>query len=160
MPADEVGADLFRDLIRGWTRSRLECREVRKRTPQEVMFMLRDARSFVVVASIAAFVVAFSASPASAAGTPTCENVLGSGIVVHGQHIVGDYVTGLGAVFPPHELTWPPAGVGPAMQENHGAVLPGGPGPSFHFQEGLPPGASFCLEQAHPNGFTIPSHFG
>jgi hypothetical protein len=122
--------------------------------------MVRHARKFAP-AALAAFVVAFPAAPASAQGEPTCSGVLGSDIVVHGQHIVGDYVTGLGAIFPPHELDWPPAGqVGEAVKENGGAVLPGGPGPNFHFVEGLPPGASFCLEQAHPNGFTIPSHFG
>ena len=33
----------------------------------------------------------------------------------------------------------------------------GGPGPGFHFTiDGLAPGASFCNEQAHPNGFNTP----
>jgi hypothetical protein len=32
----------------------------------------------------------------------------------------------------------------------------GGPGPGFHFLEGFAPGASFCNEQAHPNGFEAP----
>lgn len=97
------------------------------------------------------------AAVATAEGSPTCQDTIGT--EVHGQHIIGDYVTGLGAVFPPNELTWPPNGqVGPAMQENQGAVLPGGPGPSFHFLEGLAPGASFCTG-AHPNGFEVPEHF-
>ena len=116
------------------------------------------------VAAVAALAVAFvtGGTAGAQAGSPTCADVLGSGIVVHGQHIVGDYVTGLGAVLPgTGHLDWPPAGqVGEAVQENGGALIPGGPGPGFHFGEGLPPGASFCLEQAHPNGFTIPSHFG
>ena len=111
------------------------------------------------LATLVALAAAVFASPAFAQGDPTCSEL---GIAVHGQHIVGDYVTGLGAVFPPHELDfWPPAGVvGAAVKENGGAAIPGGPGPGFHFGEGLPPGASFCVEQAHPNGFTIPSHFG
>ena len=100
---------------------------------------------------------AFSGAPASAHGEATCNDALGSGIVVHGQHIVGDYVTGLGGIFG-SDLNWPPAGqVGEAVSANGGAVLPGGPGPGFHFTvDGLAPGASFCNAQAHPNGFTTP----
>src|SRR5215216_1806642 len=119
-------------------------------------------RSIVVMALaavIAAFIAAFaSAAPASAAGSPTCSDL---GIAVHGQHIIGDYVTGLGAVLPgTGTLDWPPAGeVGQVVGANRGVVIAGGPGPGFHFGEGLPPGASFCLEQAHPNGFTIPGPF-
>jgi hypothetical protein len=101
-----------------------------------------------------------------AQGNPTCANVFGSGILVHGQHIVGDYVTGVGAVLDPDadpttRLEWPPAGqVGQVVGANGGAVTPGGPGPAFHYMEGLPPGASFCLEQAHPNEFEIPGPHG
>ena len=96
-------------------------------------------------------------SASAASDGPTCSNL---GIVVHGQHIVGDYVTGLGALLPgTGDLQWPPAGqVGTAVKDNGGALIPGGPGPGFHFGEGLPPGASFCLEQAHPNGFTPPAN--
>jgi hypothetical protein len=44
--------------------------------------------------------------------------------------------------------------VGAAIQANGGGVeVPGGPGPGFHFPNGFAPGASFCNEQAHPNGF-------
>jgi hypothetical protein len=109
----------------------------------------------------AVLVAAFATGSATAAGNPTCADIFGSGILVHGQHIVGDYVTGLGAVLPgTGQLDWPPAGeVGQTVSANGGALIPGGPGPAFHFLEGLPPGASFCLEQAHPNGFTIPGHF-
>src|SRR5215213_3179649 len=100
---------------------------------------------------------AFSGAPASAHDGATCNDALGSGIVVHGQHIVGDYVTGLGGIFG-DGLQWPPAGqVGEAVSANGGAVLPGGPGPGFHFTiDGLAPGASFCNPQAHPNGFDTP----
>jgi hypothetical protein len=84
-----------------------------------------------------------------AAGTPTCSEVLG--IKVHGQHIIGDYVTGLHS-----KLTWPPAGqVGAAVRAG-GAVLPGGPGPGFHFPNGVAAGASFCNSQARSPGFHAP----
>jgi hypothetical protein len=120
---------------------------------------------FVSAASIAALAAATLglSLPIGAArahdGTATCYDALDSGIVVHGQHIVGDYVTGLGGIFG-DGLEWPPAGqVGAAVQENGGALVPGGPGPGFHFTiEGLAPGASFCNEQAHPNGFHTPDN--
>jgi hypothetical protein len=82
------------------------------------------------------------------AGEPTCSGTLG--IAVHGQHVVGDYVTGIG-----HDaLGWPPSGgvVGGAVGGS-GAVLPGGPGPGFHFPNGFAPGASFCLDQSQSPGF-------
>jgi hypothetical protein len=119
-------------------------------------------RSRLALAAVLATVAAaLSAGPAAAHGEPTCAGVLGSGIVVHGQHIVGDYVTGLGGIFG-SDLQWPPAGqVGAAVKANGGAAIPGGPGPGFHFTiPGLAPGASFCNPQAHPNGFKTPSHFG
>jgi hypothetical protein len=81
------------------------------------------------------------------AGEPTCSGTLG--IAVHGQHVVGDYVTGIG-----HDaLGWPPSGgvVGAAVGGS-GAVLPGGPGPGFHFPNGFAPGASFCLDQSQSPG--------
>lgn len=76
---------------------------------------------------------------------PTCADLMG--IDVHGQHVVGDYVTGLG-----HELEWSPGGggVGEAVADNGGAYLPGGPGPSFHFEFGFAPGASFCNDSRSP----------
>ena len=120
-----------------------------------------------------AAVALLGASTIGPAGTSvqahgTCEGALGSDIVVHGQHIVGDYVTGSGGIFPPGELTWPPAGqVGSVIGGNGGAVMPGGPGPGFHFTvDGLAPGASFCNvstsenehPNAHPNGFNTPDN--
>lgn len=81
-----------------------------------------------------------SAGAQSANATPTCSDVLD--IDVHGEHVVGDYVSGIG-----HDaLDWPPQGglIGEAVSDNGGAVLPGGPGPAFHFGLGLGPGASFC----------------
>lgn len=87
-------------------------------------------------------------------GEPTCAGA--GGIVNHGQHIVGDYVTGLGGIFG-DGLTWPPEGQVGQTIAGSGAAIPGAPGPGGHFSvPGLPPGASFCNEQAHPNGFNTP----
>lgn len=85
------------------------------------------------------------APPASA--DPTCSGELG--IATHGQHIVGDYVSGIGH----GDLDWPPSGgvVGRAIA-GEGATLPGGPGPGFHFPNGFAPGASFCNDQARSKG--------
>ena len=78
------------------------------------------------------------------AADPTCSTTLG--ITVHGQHIVGDYLTGIG-----HEnLDWPPSGgiVGETIRANGGIQVAGGPGPGFHFPNGFAPGASFCVESS------------
>jgi hypothetical protein len=90
---------------------------------------------------------AVMAPAVAGAAEPTCSTTLG--IAVHGQHIVGDYVTGIG-----HEaLGWPPSGgvVGEAVGGS-GAAIPGGPGPGFHFPNGFAPGASFCLLQSQAPG--------
>jgi hypothetical protein len=106
-----------------------------------------------------ASLTAFDGGVALALESSTCHDALGSGIEVHGQHIIGDYVTGLGGIFG-DGLEWPPNGqVGQTIGGEGGAVMPGGPGPGFHFGiEGLAPGASFCNEQAHPNGFNTPDN--
>jgi hypothetical protein len=84
---------------------------------------------------------------ASAAG-PTCSTTLG--VAVHGQHVVGDYVTGVGR----ENLAWPPSG-GIVGEETggDGVAIAGGPGPGFHFPNGFAPGASFCLLQSQSPGF-------
>lgn len=86
--------------------------------------------------------------PAMAA--PTCSGTLP--IVVHGQHIVGDYVTGIGH----GDLPWPPSGgvVGEKIAGS-GVALAGGPGPGFHFPNGFAPGASFCLTQSGAPGVHV-----
>ena len=83
-------------------------------------------------------------SDSAAAADPTCSGTLD--IAVHGQHIVGDYVTGA-------NTDWPPKGgvVGQAIA-GEGVAIPGGPGPGFHFIEGFAPGASFCLSQSQSPG--------
>jgi hypothetical protein len=99
------------------------------------------------VAALALIGVLFSSQSANAADQPTCSSELG--IVVHGQHIVGDYITGIGH----QNLDWPPSGgvVGDAVGGN-GPVVVGGPGPGFHFPNGFAPGASFCIDQAQSDG--------
>jgi hypothetical protein len=102
------------------------------------------ARPALAVSGVLA-VAALTAAPAGA--TPTCAVELG--VAVHGQHVVGDYVTGLGR----DTLTWPPAGaVGGAVSGNGGVTVAGGPGPGFHFPNGVAPGASFCNDQARSPG--------
>jgi hypothetical protein len=94
--------------------------------------------------AVAAGVFVAAGGTATAAGSPTCSDQLGT--AAHGQHIVGDYVTGLG-----HEGEWPLRGgvVGDAVR-GEGAAIPGGPGPGFHFPNGFAPGASFCTGSSSP----------
>jgi hypothetical protein len=99
----------------------------------------------VLVAPVAAVGLALVGG-GSAVAAPTCSGTLG--IAVHGQHVVGDYVTGIGA----GDLGWPPGpGVGGAIAGS-GAAVPGGPGPGFHFPNGFAPGASFCLSKSKSSG--------
>lgn len=99
-------------------------------------------RLIVTVVGVAGL-LATMVGPVAAHG-PTCADVGALGIVVHGQHVVRDYVTG-GAL-----EGWPPTGgVGDAIR-GVGAAVPGGPGPAFHFLHGFAPGASFCNDAASP----------
>ena len=120
---------------------------------------MRNTVLGILLAGIATFVLwgAQASNRIGAQGDPTCAGL--GGIAVHGQHIIGDYVTGLGGIG--GGLDWPPSGqVGQAIQENGGGVqVAGGPGPGFHFPNGFAPGASFCNEQAHPGGFEVPGPF-
>jgi hypothetical protein len=99
------------------------------------------------IAAIAATLLTLGvAAPAVAA--PTCADMMG--IANHGQHIIGDYVTGVGHA----DLEWPPAG---QVGGGGGVAVKGGPGPGFHFTiDGLAPGASFCTDRAP---FTTPKKF-
>lgn len=101
-------------------------------------------RRLITLLSIVGLVVALAAP--AVAKEPTCSGIVGE---VHGHHIVGDYVTGAG-----HDnLDWPPAG---QVNASGGAVLPGGPGPGFHFPNDFAPGASFCNPQSQSPGFHVP----
>ena len=100
------------------------------------------ARCGVGVVAVAGLAV-LTAQPAGAG--PTCADTLG--ITVHGQHIVGDYVTGIGH----EELGWPPSGADVGAQvAGEGVAVAGGPGPGFHFPNGFAPGASFCNGSSSP----------
>lgn len=83
-----------------------------------------------------------STGPAGAAG-PTCSDVGFLDVEVHGQHVVGDYVIGA-------ERAQAGATVGSLIGGSGGAALPGGPGPAFHFANGVAPGASFCTDSQSP----------
>jgi hypothetical protein len=106
--------------------------------------MRRIAR-YTVSALALATLMGVSSVAMAAQGGPTCSGVVG---VVHGHHVVADYVTGFG-----HDvMTWPPAG---QVDASGGAVVPGGPGPGFHFPNGVAPGASFCLSQSQSPGIHL-----
>jgi hypothetical protein len=79
-----------------------------------------------------------------AAHEPTCVDFAPLGIVVHGQHVVRDYVTG-GAL-----PSWPARGGVGQYVAGQGAAVPGGPGPGFHFPNDFAPGASFCTDSKSP----------
>jgi len=104
-------------------------------------------RILLTTAAILPLVLATTTGLAGASPQgPTCANTLT--IETHGQHIVGDYVTGIG-----HEnLDWPPSGgiIGQTVASNGGAKVPGGPGPGDHFPNGFAPGASFCNDSNSP----------
>ena len=101
-------------------------------------------RRLISAAASAALVLAIGAPVA--AHEPTCVDFGALGIVVHGQHVVRDYVIG-GAV-----EGWPITGGAGQYVRGSGAATPGGPGPGFHFPNGFAPGASFCNEQSQSPG--------
>lgn len=107
---------------------------------------LRRTSLVVAVTGGAATLLVLSATASTAA--PTCSDSTLIDVGVHGEHVVGDYVTGTG-----HDvLTWPPAGqVGSAVGSD-GPAYTGGPGPDFHFVLGIAPGASFCVPQSSSPG--------
>ena len=102
----------------------------------------------LIATSLVVLALTLSAGAPAVAATPTCSDVLG--ITVHGQHIIGDYLTGIG-----HDtLDWPPSGgiVGHTISANGGIQVAGGPGPGYHFPNGFAPGASFCVDSQGING--------
>lgn len=108
---------------------------------------LRRTGHVVAVTGGAAAMLVLSAT--SSAAAPTCSDSTIIDVAVHGEHVVGDYVTGLG-----HDvLTWPPAGQVGSAVGGEGAAVTGGPGPGFHFVNGVAPGASFCVPQSSSPGF-------
>lgn len=100
-------------------------------------------RRILSLAIAGALAIGVSA-PVAASDGPTCSDLFG---YPHGYHIVADYVTGIGSEFLGGPgIDWPPTRVNAAG----GAALPGGPGPNFHFANGVAPGASFCTGSQSP----------
>jgi hypothetical protein len=119
--------------------------EGRRATRSRLSRGLRCAGGVALVTGGVAGLLVMSAGASIAA--PTCSDALD--IAVHGKHVVGDYVTGIGR----DVLVWPPAGqVGTAIPDD-GPAYPGGPGPGYHFVYGYAPGASFCLSQSNSPGW-------
>ena len=99
-------------------------------------------RKTSIVVAIAMALTVVTASVAVAHDGPTCSSGSPLGeLATHGQHIVGDYVTGNGS----GTQAWPPNGT---VGDGGGVAIAGGPGPGFHFGLGVPPGASFCTDGA------------
>ena len=101
------------------------------------------------VSIITAIVMALTLMTASVAlagpDGPTCFDVFGSEDLIanHGQHIIGDYVTGV-----EHKnQEWSPNGT---VGGGGGAFLPGGPGAGGHLPNNVAPGASFCTGSNSP----------
>jgi hypothetical protein len=109
----------------------------------------RPTRRFALAAAMGVALALAGAAQASAS-EPTCADFDALGVVVHGQHVVRDYVTG-GLV-----ASWPPEGGVGQYVGGTGAALPGGPGPGYHFPNGVAPGASFCNSQSNSPGFHFP----
>lgn len=115
-------------------------------------------KRIIIAIAAAALLAGFAGSGAAVAHeSPNCEGALGSAIANHGQHVVGDYVTGLGAILGTGQ-EWPPTGIGQVVKANGGPAIEGGAGPGLHFLIGFEPGASFCTQNAHPNGFEAPDN--
>jgi len=106
-------------------------------------------RRMSIIATVVMALTLMTASVALAGSDgPTCSDALGT--ATHGQHVIGDYVTGVGRA----NLPWPPNG---DVGGGDGVAVAGGPGPGFHFTiDGLAPGASFCTDRAE---FNTPGHF-
>ena len=111
-----------------------------------MMYRLQIKRSRLAL--VLPMVAAAALIPASlASADATCSGTLD--IANHGEHIVADYITGIGR----DTLPWSPSGgvVGDALAGS-GAAVPGAPGPGSHFVHGFAAGASFCLDQSQSPG--------
>ncbi len=101
------------------------------------------------LAIAAGLLLAMGSAPTVAASEPTCADFDALGIVVHGQHIVRDYVIG-------SEVSgWPVKGGAGQYVAGEGAALPGGAGARGHLPAGIAPGASFCNSQSRSPGFHV-----
>jgi hypothetical protein len=101
-------------------------------------------KRLILAAALASTLAIPLAGVTAAAGEPTCSDLFG---YPHGYHIMADYVSGIGSEFLGGPgIDWPPTDVNGAG----GAALAGGPGPAFHFENGVAPGASFCNDSNSP----------
>ena len=104
------------------------------------MSLRHNVSRIAVGGAVAGAALLATAGATVAAGNPTCGGVVG---VVHGHHVVADYVDGEG-----HDvMTWPPAG---QVDAAGGAAHPGAPGAHGHMLVGIAPGASFCTGSNAP----------
>lgn len=101
----------------------------------------------LLTGAVLAFTIVTTAAGGSPAGAePNCveffDVVFGSEIANHGQHILGDYITGIG-----HDGEWPYAGQVGDIVGGRGPANAGAPGIKEH---GAAPGASFCNSSESP----------
>lgn len=97
---------------------------------------MRTSLRVLVLGTALAVLMAMSLAVQAAPTKATCVELIG---VIHGHHVVRDYVVG-GA------LDWPPAG---QVDASGGAAHPGGP-VRTHLEADVPPGASFCTDSNSP----------
>lgn len=101
----------------------------------------------IVIGAAVALASVVAAGGQAGASEPMCveffEETFDSTLANHGQHILGDYITGTG-----HDGHWPPGGEVGEIVGGNGPVAPGAPG---IMQHGAPPGASFCNDSNSPS---------
>ena len=101
-------------------------------------------KRLLVAALMASALTVSLAGLVSAHDESTCSDSFG---YPHGYHVIADYVSGIGSEFLGGPgMDWPPTDV----DARGGAAVPGGPGPAFHFVNGVAPGASFCTDSRSP----------
>jgi hypothetical protein len=115
------------------------------RTTSRAQRRVRRRAAKALTSAVAMTAGFISATTGVADAAPTCSHL---GIENHGQHVVGDYVTGVGGL--DGTLAWPPKGAVGSVVGATGPAVPGGPGPGFHFVHGFAPGASFCVDSQSP----------
>lgn len=100
---------------------------------------MRTRIRVLILGTALAVLMTMSLGAQAAPTKATCSDVDFLGIVVHGHHVVRDYVAG-------EAFEWPPAG---QVSGAGGAETPGGAGRG-HLGAGIAPGASFCTDSRSP----------
>jgi len=93
-------------------------------------------RKLTITVALAMALSVLTTAAALAHG-PTCSDFGALDVEVHGQHITRDYVKGEA-----HDAR--------GTEGDRGALVPGGPGPGYHFPNNFAPGASFCTDSQSP----------